>query len=926
MAAQSGLVRLLGPVEIEVDGATRTVPGLRRRAILAALALHRGEIVSVERLCDVVWDGHPPGAAANTLQTHMSWLRGTVGDATPIVTKGRGYCLDLPPGSIDVELADALIEHSAGEDPAQAVSTLGQAMQLWRGDALSDFQGMSWFEERADHLEQLRLRGVELLIDARLALGEHSGVIRQLEQLVEKYPFREQFHRQLMLSLYQAGRQADALAVFRRLRQALAEEFGIDPSEPLRDLEVAVLRQEPTLRWTTQAAPLPVVPAQLPRAVSGFVGRRQILARLDKLMTGQEQTTASIVVISGAPGIGKTTLAAHWAHLAADRFPDGQLFVNLRGFDPTGPPLEAAAALRILLDAFAIPASRIPDTFDSQVGLYRSLLAARRVLIVLDNASDADQVRSLLPAVPGCAALVTSRAQFSSLVATDGAQQITLERLDAEDARTLLAHRVGRSRVDADPDAVKAIIDRCGGLPLALAIAAARASTSPHLSLNQLATDLHGASTPLDTLNAGDRSTDLRAVFSRSYDVLDPAGARMFQLIGLHPGPDITAAAAAHLVNATTPLAAGSLEQLNRMNLLLQPSVGRYTAHDLLRAYAAELAASGIATTEREAAIGRLSEHYLRVASANSTLLDPLLPAISTIALPLPSDNAPADQREALSWFSVEYLGLLALVRHTAAAGLDELTWQLAWTLTTFLLKQGHWDELLQAHTHAHLSAERLGETRATAHAIHGLGLAHARSGRFGEAEPLFVQAMDLFARIDDHQQRARICSSMAWLTERQGRLQEMLEYSQRGLRLYRMAGNLAGEAGALNDIGWAYLLLDDTDQAMSHCRQAVGLHQRLGSLDGEAAAWDSLAGINSRLGNYGEAIRCHNQALRIERQLGDRYNEAVSLDGLGDVHATAGDRHAARQAWAAAYQLLDDLHHPDADTVKAKIDRIANH
>ena len=477
-------VRLLGPVDVVVDGEPRSVPGLRRAAVLAALALRHGEVVSVDALVEIVWGSSAPSTSRNTLQSHVSYLRGVLGSKTAVRAQPPGYVLDAD-GGTDLQHAEQLLQRARqATDPAVGIPHLRTALGLWRGRPLADLAGMEWMDRQAARLDVLHAEVVRALSEARLAAGEHRALIPELEQLAAERPLDEQLHAQLMLAMYRSGRQADALAVFQRMRFALAEELGVDPSPSLRDLEVAMLKQDPALdlpapgAWLTRQTLSAPVPAQLP-PVPGFAGRRAELARLDALLPGSPDRgplgAVSIAAVSGTAGVGKTTLALHWARRVSAEFPDGQLFVNLQGFDPGGVALEPGDALRGFLEAFGVPVARIPPDLPAQAALYRSVLAGQRVLVVLDNARDAEQARPLLPGSPGCMAVVTSRDRLAGLVATEGAYPLTLDLLTAADARDLLSRRVGPARVTREPTAVDAIIADCARLPLALALTAARA-------------------------------------------------------------------------------------------------------------------------------------------------------------------------------------------------------------------------------------------------------------------------------------------------------------------------------------------------------------------------------------------------------------------------------------------------------------------
>ena len=667
-------VRLLGPVDVIVDGEARPVSGLRRKAVLATLALHGGEVVSTSRLTDAVWGNSAPAVALNTLQSHVSYLRTVLGSKAAIAARPPGYVLDLDDDGTDVRLAERLLRQGTqSADPVHGVRDLRAAMALWRGQPLADVAGLTWLEEQAGRLDLLCEQIRRALAEARLAAGEHRQLVPELEQMAADHPLDEQTHAQLMVALYRSGRQADALAAYQRLRRILAEELGIDPGQPLRELETAILRQDPALDAPAPAvtltpaapagtadpaaspeqtaspqrtaapqqtaaperaappeppAPAVPVPAQLPPAVAAFAGRSAELARLDAILSRAAQdgpdddAAVTIAVIAGTAGVGKTALAVHWAHRVAGQFPDGRLYVNLRGFDPACPATGPGQALRGFLDAFAVPLERIPAHLDDQVALYRSLLAGRRVLVVLDNARDAEQVRPLLPAAPGCLVIVTSRNHLTGLIATEGAHPLDLELLTTSGARELLARRLGARRVGREPDAVDEIIAGCAGLPLALTVAAARAATSPRFPLTAFATELREANRALDPFASGDAVTDVRAVLSWSYHALSTGAARLFRLLGLHPGPDITVGAAASLAGIAPDQARERLAELTRGHLLAEHCPGRYAFHDLLRAYAAEQAHVHDDEATRHGAPGRVPGRSPHAPGAAATLID----------------------------------------------------------------------------------------------------------------------------------------------------------------------------------------------------------------------------------------------------------------------------------------------------------------
>jgi DNA-binding SARP family transcriptional activator/tetratricopeptide (TPR) repeat protein len=927
-------VRLLGPVDVVVDGESRPVHGLRRKAVLAVLALHRGEIASTGRLVDAAWGEAAPSTAVNTLQCNVSHLRQVLGSKAAILARPPGYVLDLGGDDTDVQVAERLLRQGTqSADPVDGAGHLQVALALWRGRPLLDLVGLPWLEEQAGRLDTLRLRVKQALVEARLAAGEHVELVPNLEQLVVDHPLDEQIHAQLMLALYRSGRQADALARYHRLRCTLGEELGIDPSRVLRDLEIAILRQDPALDAPTQAVTLPPaspgvpIPAQLPLAVPAFAGRGAELASLAAILPDPAQpdparpTAVVISAVSGTAGVGKTALAVHWAHRIAGRFPDGQLYVNLRGFDPGGQALDPGEAVRGFLDALGVQVIRIPAGLPAQTALYRSLLAGKRVLVVLDNARDVEQVRPLLPGSPGCMAIVTSRDHLTGLVAIQGAYPLTLDLLTDSDARDLLTCRLGAGRVASEPDAVNDIITGCARLPLALTIAAARAALQPGFRLAVFAAELREATRALDAFDGGDLATDVRAVFSWSYRALSTGAARLFRLLGLHPGPDIAIPAAASLAAIPPGRARTLLAELTRAHLLTEHAPGRYTFHDLLRAYATEQAQSHDGHSARNAAVHRLLDHYLHTAHAAARLMEPYLDPI-TLMPPQPGviPAEPATAQDALSWFTTEHAALMAAVCLAAEARFDTHAWQLAWSLTTFLLRQGLWNDQALAQNAGLDAARRIDDPAGEAHAQHGVALGYARSGRFGDARPYFEHALRRFEKLGDHASQANIHRSLSWLSERQERPADALSHSLRALDLYRAAAHRAGQCLVLNDIGYCHALLGNYQQAITYCQQALAASRELGERNWEAATWHSLGYTHHQLGDFQQAVRCYERSLGICQELADRYNEADTLDHLGDTHQSAGELDAARRAWRHAVRIFDEIDHPDGEQVRVKL------
>lgn len=665
------------------------------------------------------------------------------------------------------------------------------------------------------------------------------------------------------------------------------------------------------------------VPQQLPAAVAHFSGRADELARLTGLLRGHDQRGGTVVIsaIGGTAGVGKTTLAVHWAHQVIERFPDGQLYINLRGFDPTGEPMQPGEAVRGFLEAFEIPPERIPVSFEAQTALYRSLLAERRVLVVLDNARDTEQVRPLLPGSPTCLVLITSRDQLRGLVAREGAQAFSLKVLTEREATDLLARRLGRERVETEREAVRELIERCARLPLALVLVAARAATYPDCPLGMLVDELRDEQERLDALDADDPGSGPRAVFSWSYCALTPPAAALFRLLGLHVGQSIGVPAVAALAGVRNLQAKKLLVELTRVHLLEEPIPGRYEFHDLLRSYAAELAAYEDPESHRQTAVQRVLDFYLHTGFAADRCL---APQRGRIALDTPHpDVLPhkiADHTQALSWFIIERSTLLAVIEYATAHGFDRHAWQLAWTLVTFFERQGHWPDWLATQRIAVAAAARLGDQAAQARAHRLLSRAAIRLGRYTEAADHLQQAITLYQELGNQLGQARTHMVFSWVRELQERYAEAVSHAEQSLTLFRTLGHRAGEARALEQLGWEQALLGDHEQGHIHCQRALDLFQELDHRPGQADTLDSLGYIYHHLGQHTQAITHYEKSIAMSQELDDHHTEATTYTRLGDTYLVLGDHSAAQNVWQQALTILDRVSPPDADDVRTKL------
>jgi DNA-binding SARP family transcriptional activator/DNA-binding XRE family transcriptional regulator len=935
-------LRVLGNLAVWRSGVAFAPGPPRQRAVLGLLALHPGQAVHRDVIIDALWGEASPASAVDLLHTHVSRLRqllepGRRGrDRNGLLRcEGGSYLLELTSNELDLlafrELAGRGREAARASDHAAACDAYARALALWHGEPLCDVEVLRGHPAVADVVREHQETVLGYAAAAVLA-GTPQQTRPSLQALADREPLSERVHAMLMHTLAADGDQAGALEVYDRIRRRLDDELAVRPGALLAEAYSRILHQQiPTANPPLDAAepprtlagyPAAVTPRQLPAPVAHFAGRAKELAALTGLLGRScEQAPRAIVIsaIGGTAGVGKTVLAVHWAHQVADRFGDGQLYVNLRGFDPSGIPVTPEAAIRRFLDALDVPPQRIPPDPDAQAGLYRSLLADRTMLILLDNARDEAQVRPLLPASPHSLVLVTSRSELAGLAAADGTRLLALDVLSHDEAVQLLTARLGTDRVAAEPDAVAEIADLCACLPLALAVAAARAAARPGFSLAALAAELRDAADRLDALDAGDPAASVRAVFSWSYRQLSTDAARMFRLLGVHPGPDISVQAAASLAGIAKPEARRLLRALARAHLTAEHVPGRYAFHDLLRAYAA--AQADDTDSEPEAAVGRVLDYYLHSAYRAATLL---LPSHEPVALASPSPGAvpeqPADHRQALAWFEAEHQVLLAAVTLADSSGSGSHAWQLPWAIEGFLHVRGHCQEWADTQRTALAAATRLDDTAGQAVSGRLLASACTELGDHDQALSHYASSLRLYQQLGNRLGEAKVHHNLGVLAEHQGRYPDALRHAEQALRLYQAVGHKAAEADALNNVGWYHGLLVDYQQARAYCRRALALCTELSYRRGEGNAWDSLGYAEHQLGNLPEAAACYERALSIARETGDRWGEAEALIHLGDTRHADDDLTQAREAWQKALTILEDIQHPYAAKARAKL------
>jgi DNA-binding SARP family transcriptional activator/Tfp pilus assembly protein PilF len=924
--------RILGTLEVWRDGTLVPVEAARQRDVLAALLLQANRVVASDRLIEMVWGEDPPATALNTLHTLVRRLRRRLADS-PVAaqqvlqTRPPGYRIEVAADQLDLSRFEGLLrrgrEALAAGDAARAARLLGDAVALWRGTALADVTAERLLRVERPRLAELYLQAMEQRIEAELRQGRHAEVLGELRTLVGEHPLRERPYRQLMTALHRCGRQAEALETYRTLWRILADELGVEPEPALQQLHQAILRGDPALappRPEPAAAVAAGVrewpaPAQLPADVAAFTGRADELVRLDKLLAAARDDPTAAVAIVGAAGVGKTALAVHWAHRVRDRFPDGQLHIDLRGY-ATVAPLLPIDGLGQFLRALGVPAERVPADPQEAAGLYRTLLADRRVLVVLDNARGPDQVRPLLPGSPGCLALVTSRDRFDGLVARDGAQRLPLDVLAPSEAQILLRRTIGADRLTGDGlagvgdggGAVAELARLCGYLPLALRIAAANLS-GRRIDVTAYTHQLRAGGELAGLVVTGDEQTAVRSALSLSYDSL-PAGARrLFRLLGVAPGVDITVGAAAALAG-TGPAEAGLLlERLAAGHLAHEPAPGRYTCHDLLRHYAAELAAAGPAA-EPAAALGRLYAWYLAGVENAARLLYP-----EKLRLPGAAAGDPewTDPAQALTWLEEERRNLVLAVQHAAAHGPRPAAYRLAAALRGYLHLRRHVTDCEAVARAGAAAADAEQDLAGQAASQLGLADCHHQQHRYAEAIEHYLRAAELGERAGWPAAQATALTHLGAMYGETGALARAVEHFSRALELHRRIGSVDGQAACLSNLGVTCFELGRLDEAAGYFRQALVLDQDAGSRMGQAGTLLNLGEVYTENGELDRAQPALAEALGLFREVGSPIGESQSLTVLAHAHRRAGDHRRALDLAETARVLARDADEHDA-------------
>ncbi len=922
------VLRILGPVRIRIGDGWSTPGPAQLRLLVGLLAWQDGRVVPVEELVDAMWDSEPPRSARASLQSLVTGLRHLLEQLpdAALARCGDGYRMELAAGAVDLDRFRSLSHSARAAAGTAAIELFDAALELWRGEALADACDTAEVRAIRQGLAREHMSAVQDRLACLLECGRLREAAAELPAAAARHPLDEAIAGMLMTTLYRSGQRADALRAFRQLRLRLDAELGVEPGPDVQRLHQRILSGDAdpaAVQPLTPPGRSPgVVPRQLPAAPGQFVGRAHELRRLDEtigLLEGPGQAPV-VWLITGSGGIGKSSLAAHWAHRAAGDFPDGQLYLDFKGFSPAARPVRTEEAIRGFLPALGVPYTDLPESVDAQTALYRSMLSGKRVLVVLDNALDAEQVRALIPGGPGCAAVVTSRSTLEGVVVSVGARVLNVDVLSQAESRELITCRIGAVRARGEAGAVAELARSCGGLPLALAIVAAHAAARPAVPLTAIAAEFAGQSR-LDALETSEEASSIREVLSWSYRQLNQSAARMFRLLGLHPGPSTSIAAAAGLGGIDQVAAHRAITELTQAHLLGEHVPGRFFCHDLLHAYAAEQAAVGEDVREREAATRRLVDHYLHSATAAARVLYPSPDPLELDPMQPGASPEPMHARKAaLEWMRAEHRVLLAVIDTAAAAGLEDRAWKLAAVLTDYLDREGHWHDLAAVGHLAIAAARRSGDQQGEAHAHFALGTAYLRFGWHDAARRHLLRAIAQFCDGDATARRAHCHVLLGRVLADQGLHTRARIEAEHALELYRAARHRVGEATALGDLGSYLATLGDHATAVAFCRSAVYLHREVGNRAEEAHAWNHLGFAMHKIGDEAAATDCYRRALDLLQEVSDRPERAAILTRLGDTYRTTGNRESARAAWRQALTILDRLHDRGADDVRSRL------
>ncbi|WP_158578416.1 AfsR/SARP family transcriptional regulator [Spongiactinospora rosea] len=899
--------RILGSVEMWAEGQMRDLGTAKERYVLAILLLTPGQPVLIENIIDWVWGDTPPTNARGNLYTYVHRLRGRIGDDKAVLRRSGGYVLNVDPEQIDLHRFHRLndrartLAHVGNTD--EALRLFNEAAELWRGEPLSGLHG-EWISTIRTSLESDHQAATKMRLQLELDAGHHTEVLGELYRLVDGHPYDESFIEQLMIALYRCGRQRDALETYHRMSHRMVEQLGTDPAPSLRAMYQRILRGDPELAAPHIPPPAPSAPVtqNLPRDIPDFTGREADLRHLyEALDTGL--TAVTIEAIDGMAGIGKSALAIHAAHALADRYKDGRWFLSLRAHDPNHPPLSPAEGLQILLRDIGENPRRIPEGLEPRAALWRARLAERRMLIVLDDAADADQVRPFLPGAPGCLVLITSRRRLTGL---EGIRPLSLDVLAPHDASLLFRRIVGHDRPLAAPD-VNRLVQLCGHLPLAVTIMADRLRHRPARAVGDFVTRL--SQDRLAEMHTGDN--DLTSTFELSYRELSRPRQRAFRRLSLHIGADFTAASAAAMIGSDLRTAERALEELLDHHLIQEPHSGRFRFHDLLREYARRRASEEESPGELRHVVHRLLDFYLYTADQADRALYPHRRRTALWIARPPADPLPvSDPDSAAEWLRTERDNLLSCAYHAAEHGLPSHTVNLSIALATYLERSAHWADAARLHETARRLSQKTGDRGATAHVELELSLIRSRTGRYHDAMELAQHGLTTFRALGDlHGEADVLChlSRVCWHT---GRSRLSLAYADKALNLYQHTKDRYGEGKAHLHRGIALFHLGRTEEAASAFQRSLDIVRVTKDRATMALALNNLGDLELDRGNLQRALDLFRESLATLRAAGWRQNEAVALNNIANVLRRQGALQEAlyfyRQA-LSEYQATGD-------------------
>ncbi|KOX03229.1 AfsR/SARP family transcriptional regulator [Micromonospora profundi] len=934
---------VLGPVEVW-RGGQPVDPGSRQQRLILALLLARaGQPVGLADFVALLWDERPPRSAANIVHLYLGRLRRLFepglrprASGRWLVSDASGYRIVVDADGLDLLTFRRLAQRArAADDPAQALAAYVEALELSRGPCAGAPELISRPIAEFEAVDNEYADLVREATDLALSAGAGRAVLPMLRRVAQERPLDEAVQARLLLTLAAVGQQAEAVALYQELRGRLADDLGIDPGREIQEAYRTVLRNGDPGPAERAEAPLPskdpsadgffVRPAQLLPDLPHFTGRDKSLRRALALIHGRAGGNAlRIVAIEGIPGIGKTSLATHLAYLVADEFPDGQLHVDLRGLDPDA-ALTPGEVLEDFLHALGVRGPDIPASYLARSGLYRSVLAERRVLIVLDNVRDADQVRPLLPGAPGSLVLVTSRYSLAGLATTHGAHVLTLDVLPTDEARELLISRVGRARALAERRALDEIVDLCGGLPLALAMVAARALARPGYRLSDVARELHEAQGSLDGFGSDDPDSDLRAIFSWSYRSLNPAAARLFRLLALHPGPDITRAAAASLGGLSARDAREVFGELVRSRLVTERLPGRYGAHDLIAAYARELMLDAEPGPEREAAADRLLGLYRRTAYAANLFINAEIDADPPAVPDGVVDESPRDGREAADWFAAEREVLKAVMRQANDRGRVYDAWQLELTVQGFYQREGWWHEWATVVRECLDATERAGDLAGAAEMLRSLAGAHFHLGDSDSALALLERALVIFTELSNASREALTLRNLGEVSFAVGDYDRSVACHHRALRMAESLGDRTAQADVLCRLADAQYELGHRAVSFETIDRALTLSEQLADDVRRSECHLRRANLYLRERQFAESLADWTAARELSQRVGHRVHMVRASVGLGDTAYAMNDWPAARAAWLQALALGNDSDAQQEEQIRRRLAKLSH-